>query len=197
MATPYQTQDLQTTQTKDVGYHSISAFFYLSAAVLLANVTIRYQGVDKVYQPDIATVVFGGLVWILVASTHVSMASFLGLTLFMTVPNPQGWVMFVSVFCFVMTFLWLIIFACGGHKNSSGWATADFLYHLIAAVFYLSASVILANETIAMKVWTSSTVIAYPFKYYQIDIAAVVFSFIATLLYFIHCIFSAMRWKSF
>ncbi|KTG06317.1 hypothetical protein cypCar_00006238 [Cyprinus carpio] len=41
----------------DVGYHSISAFFYLSAAVLLANVTIRYQGVDKVYQPDIATVV--------------------------------------------------------------------------------------------------------------------------------------------
>uniref|UniRef100_A0A9J7XH58 Mal, T cell differentiation protein b n=1 Tax=Cyprinus carpio carpio TaxID=630221 RepID=A0A9J7XH58_CYPCA len=157
MATPYQTQDLQTTQTK----------------------------------------VFGGLVWILVASTHVSMASFLELTLIMTVPNPQGWVMFVSVFCFVMTFLWLIIFACGGHKNSSGWATADFLYHLIAAVFYLSASVILANETIAMKVWTSSTVIGYPFKYYQIDIAAVVFSFIATLLYFIHCIFSAMRWKSF
>lgn len=50
----------------------------------------------------------------------------------------------------------------------------DFLYHLIAAVFYLSASVILANETIAMKVWTSSPAITYPFKYYQIDIAAVV-----------------------
>uniref|UniRef100_A0A8C2DW64 Mal, T cell differentiation protein b n=1 Tax=Cyprinus carpio TaxID=7962 RepID=A0A8C2DW64_CYPCA len=126
---------------------------------------------DILYLPEL---VFGGLVWILVASTHVSMASLLTLTAFMTVPNPQGWVMFVSVFCFVMTFLWLIIFACGGHKNSSGWATADFLYHLIAAVFYLSASVILANETIAMKVWTSSTVIAYPFKYYQIDIAAVV-----------------------
>lgn len=56
--------------------------------------------------------IFGGLVWILVASTHVKPE------------NPQGWVMFVSVFCFVMTFLWLIIFACGGHKNSGGWATA-------------------------------------------------------------------------
>lgn len=56
--------------------------------------------------------VFGGLVWILVASTHVAP------------PNPLGWVMFVSVFCFVMTFLWMIIFAAGGHKNSSHWAAA-------------------------------------------------------------------------
>ncbi|KAF4102149.1 hypothetical protein G5714_016949 [Onychostoma macrolepis] len=104
---------------------------------------------DILYLPEL---VFGGLVWILVASTHV------------TTPNPQGWVMFVSVFCFVMTFLWLVIFACGGHKNSSAWATADFIYHLIAVVFYLSASV---------------------------------FSYVATLLYFIHCILSAVRWKSF
>lgn len=56
--------------------------------------------------------VFGGLVWILVASTHVDP------------PNPLGWVMFVSVFCFVMTFLWLIIFVSGCHKNGSGWAAA-------------------------------------------------------------------------
>ncbi|XP_059374808.1 myelin and lymphocyte protein-like [Carassius carassius] len=146
---------------------------------------------DILYLPEL---VFGGLVWILVASTRVAMTSFLVLALTITVPNPLGWVMFVSVFCFVMTFLWLIIFASGGHKNSSSWAAADFLYHLIAVVFYLSASVILANETIAMKAFSD---IAYPFKYYQMDIAAVVFSFIATLLYFIHCIFSAMRWKSF
>lgn len=56
--------------------------------------------------------VFGGLVWILVASNHVAP------------PNPLGWVMFVSVFCFVMTFLWMIIFMAGCHKNSSGWAAA-------------------------------------------------------------------------
>ncbi|XP_059374810.1 myelin and lymphocyte protein-like [Carassius carassius] len=153
---------------------------------------------DILYLPEL---VFGGLVLILVASTSVAMTSLLLLVPIITVPNPLGWVMFVSVFCFVMTFLWLIIFASGGHKNSSSWAAADFLYHLIAVVFYLSASVILANETIAMKAFSD---IAYPFKYYQLDIkyyqmdiAAVVFSFIATLLYFIHCIFSAMRWKSF
>ncbi|XP_051503156.1 mal, T cell differentiation protein b isoform X1 [Myxocyprinus asiaticus] len=133
---------------------------------------------DILYLPEL---VFGGLVWILVASTLVQPE------------NPQGWVMFVSVFCFVMTLLWLIIFACGGHKNHSSWATADFIYHLIAAMFYLSASVSLATVTIKMKNELPKDL----FKYYQIDIAAVVFSYIATLLYFIHCILSAFRWKSF
>ncbi|XP_067310708.1 mal, T cell differentiation protein b [Pseudorasbora parva] len=131
---------------------------------------------DILYLPEL---VFGGLVWILVASTYVFPS------------NPQGWVMFVSVFCFVMTFLWLIIFACGWHKNSSAWATADFFYHLIAAMFYLSASVIMAFLTISLN-----SVLVFN-KYSQINIAAVVFSYIATLLYFIHCILSAMRWKSF
>ncbi|XP_071336153.1 myelin and lymphocyte protein-like isoform X1 [Trachinotus anak] len=81
---------------------------------------------DIFYLPEL---VFGGLVWILVASTHVDP------------PNPLGWVMFVSVFCFVLTFLWMIIFAAGGHKNSSAWAAADFAYHGLAAFFYLSAGV--------------------------------------------------------
>ncbi|KAM4607171.1 myelin and lymphocyte protein-like [Polymixia lowei] len=122
--------------------------------------------------------VFGGLVWILVASTHVEPA------------NPLGWVMFVSVFCFVMTFLWMVIFAAGGHKNSSGWAAADFAYHGLAAFFYLSAAVDLAFITFRAKTFSS-------FKNYQIDIAAVVFSYVATLLYFIHVILSSIRWKNF
>ncbi|XP_038593748.1 myelin and lymphocyte protein-like [Micropterus salmoides] len=130
---------------------------------------------DIFYLPEL---VFGGLVWILVASTHVAP------------PNPLGWVMFVSVFCFVMTFLWMIIFAAGGHKNSSGWAAADFAYHGLAAFFYLSAGVALANITINEK--QSDT-----FKNYQIDIAAVVFAYLATLLYFIHTILSSIRWKNF
>ncbi|KAL7873822.1 hypothetical protein AOLI_G00128930 [Acnodon oligacanthus] len=136
---------------------------------------------DIFYLPEL---IFGGLVWILVASTHVKPE------------NPQGWVMFVSVFCFVMTFLWLIIFACGGHKNKSGWATADFVYHLLAALFYLSASVPLATVTLDIR---NSTAVAEDvrFRYYQIDIAAVVFSYVASLLYFIHCVLSAIRWKNF
>ncbi|XP_047459609.1 myelin and lymphocyte protein-like [Mugil cephalus] len=130
---------------------------------------------DIFYLPEL---VFGGLVWILVASTKVSP------------PNPLGWVMFVSVFCFVMTFLWMIIFVAGGHKNRSGWAAADIAYHGLAAFFYLSAGVILAYITMVNKN-------KLPFKNYQIDIAAVVFAFLATLLYFIHAILSAIRWKNF
>nr|XP_020457323.1 myelin and lymphocyte protein-like [Monopterus albus] len=130
---------------------------------------------DIFYLPEL---VFGGLVWILVASTHVNP------------PNPLGWVMFVSVFCFVLTTLWMIIFAAGGHKNSSGWAAADFAYHGLAAFFYLSAGVALAFITLEKRDTN-------PFRNYQIDIAAVVFAFVATLFYFIHTFLSAIRWKSF
>ncbi|TWW78372.1 myelin and lymphocyte protein-like [Takifugu flavidus] len=130
---------------------------------------------DIFYLPEL---VFGGLVWILVASNHV------------VPPNPLGWVMFVSVFCFVMTFLWMIIFMAGCHKNSSGWAAADFAYHGLAAFFYLSAAVILAYITLLRKSVS-------PIKVYQIDIAAVVFAYVATFLYFIHTILSSIRWKHF
>ncbi|KAM9847688.1 myelin and lymphocyte protein-like isoform 2-T2 [Aulostomus maculatus] len=123
------------------------------------------------------SLVFGGLVWILVASTYV------------VPPNPLGWVMFVSVFCFVMTFFWIIIFASGGHKNGSGWAAADFAYHGLAAFFYLSAAVDLAYITFIIKEVNA--------KFYKIDIAAVVFAYVATLLYFVHAILSSIRWKNF
>lgn len=78
--------------------------------LVLINVII--QCAISIHALSSSLQVFGGLVWILVASTHVAP------------PNPLGWVMFVSVFCFVMTFLWMIIFAAGGHKNSSHWAAA-------------------------------------------------------------------------
>ncbi|XP_026216200.1 myelin and lymphocyte protein-like [Anabas testudineus] len=132
---------------------------------------------DILYLPEL---IFGGLVWILVASTYVNPA------------NPQGWVMAVSVFCFVMTFIWLVVFACGVHNNKASWAAADFIYHFIATVFYLSASTSLAFVTLLFSTANQSM-----FKSYQLDISAVVFSFVATLLYFIHTILSAMRWRSF
>ncbi|XP_066552980.1 myelin and lymphocyte protein [Amia ocellicauda] len=129
---------------------------------------------DIFYLPEL---IFGGLVWILIASTKVFP------------PNPLGWVMFVSVFCFVMTFLWLVLFICGVHQNSPGWAAADWAYHVIAAFFYLSAAVLLAFITLVNK--------NIDLKIYQEDISAVVFAYIATLLYFVHAILSAVRWKSF
>ncbi|XP_029963378.1 myelin and lymphocyte protein-like [Salarias fasciatus] len=123
--------------------------------------------------------VFGGLVWILVASTRV-------------VPdNPLGWVMFVSVFCFVFTTLWFFIFLCGANQ-SSVWPILDTVYHFVAVVFYLSAAVDLAYVTIVLS---SLAVTAEGLKIYRLDIAAVVMSYVATLLYFLHAIFSAIRWK--
>ncbi|XP_048843392.1 myelin and lymphocyte protein-like [Brienomyrus brachyistius] len=130
---------------------------------------------DMFYIPEL---IFDALVWCLVASTYV------------TPSNPQGWVMFVSVFCFVITFIWFFIFLCGGHRNSAGWAAADFAYHGLAAFFYLSSSVSLAYITLTFGPLLD-------LKYYRMDISAVVFSFISTLLYFIHAIFSANRWKTF
>lgn len=54
----------------------------------------------------VALQVCGGLVWILVASAKIQPV------------NPLGWVMFVSVFCFVMTTLWFFIFICGANQSS-------------------------------------------------------------------------------
>ncbi|XP_034007916.1 myelin and lymphocyte protein-like isoform X3 [Trematomus bernacchii] len=81
--------------------------------------------------------VFGGLVWMLVASAGFEPV----------VVNVMGWVMFVSVFCFVMTTLWFFIFLCGANRSSS-WPALDVGYHFVATVFYLSASVALAFITV-------------------------------------------------
>ncbi|NXS71021.1 MAL protein, partial [Pandion haliaetus] len=63
---------------------------------------------DVLFIPEI---IFGGLVWILVASSKV------------TVPILQGWVMFVSVFCFIMSTTLLCLYSCGAHGGSSSWVT--------------------------------------------------------------------------
>ncbi|XP_074503275.1 myelin and lymphocyte protein-like [Sebastes fasciatus] len=126
--------------------------------------------------------VFGGLVWILVASNFVSPA------------NPLGWVMFVSVFCFVVTTVWFFIFLCGANQ-SSVWPSLDVAYHFVAVVFYLSASVVLAFITLLRSQALTIAGTSEALKFYRLDIAAVVMSYVATLLYFLHAIFSAIRWK--
>ncbi|XP_056324523.1 myelin and lymphocyte protein-like [Danio aesculapii] len=132
---------------------------------------------DILYLPEL---IFGGLTLSLVASTYL-------------LPyNPQAYVISVTIFCFIVSFFWLMVFACGSHRNKSSWASADVAYHGFATLLYLSASVLLALITIGFaQVQNQITLI------YQLDVAAVVFSFLTTLLYFIHTIFSAIRWKSF
>ncbi|XP_047458184.1 myelin and lymphocyte protein-like isoform X2 [Mugil cephalus] len=124
--------------------------------------------------------VFGGLVWILVASTKIPDT------------NPLGWVMFVSVFCFIGTTLWFFFFLCGANQSSI-WPGLDVAYHFVASVFYLSASVILAYIT--FRTANFASISDELLKIYRLDISAVVMSYLATLLYFLHTIFSGIRWK--
>ncbi|CAL8367644.1 unnamed protein product [Gadus morhua 'NCC'] len=140
--------------------------------------------------PDIFFIpefVFGGLVWTLVASTLVDPT---------VSANPLGWVMFVSIFCFVMTTLWFFIFACGANQGGI-WPSLDVAYHFVAVLLYLSASVALAYVTVMLGTVASAVSLPPSFlKIYRLDIAAVVMSHLTTLLYFLHAIFSALRWKS-
>lgn len=55
--------------------------------------------------------VFGGLVWILIASSLVP------------IPLIQGWVMFVSVFCFVATTSLMVMYVFGTHGGETSWIT--------------------------------------------------------------------------
>ncbi|XP_073413600.1 myelin and lymphocyte protein-like [Dendrobates tinctorius] len=122
--------------------------------------------------------VFGGLVWILVASTRV---------LF---PILQGWVMFVSITLFICTTILLFMYIVGAHGGKATWTTLDAFYHYVASLFYLSASVLQAYATIV-----AADIRNVFFKEYQENIAAVVFSFLVTLIYVIHAVASLIRWK--
>ncbi|XP_026705249.1 myelin and lymphocyte protein isoform X1 [Athene cunicularia] len=132
---------------------------------------------DVLFIPEI---IFGGLVWILVASSKVPL------------PILQGWVMFVSVFCFVMSTTLLCLYICGVHGGSSSWVTLDVICQETAALFYLSAAVLEAYFTYEAGLSTNPLVTTI----YRENIAAVVFAFIATLMYVIHKVFSLLRWKS-
>ncbi|KAM8947229.1 myelin and lymphocyte protein-like [Pelodytes ibericus] len=128
--------------------------------------------------PDLLMIfelVFGGLVWILIAATTLPGTGLL-----------QGWVMFVSIGCFLFTFVIMMLYCVGSHKENSSWISMDAFYHSTAALFYLSASVLQAYLTVA---------ISGAGKVYQENVAAVVFAYLATLSYVIHAVFSLKRWK--
>ncbi|XP_069743781.1 myelin and lymphocyte protein-like [Narcine bancroftii] len=120
--------------------------------------------------------VFGGLVWILVASIKVYD------------PDTLGWVIFVSLLLFALTLLLLFCYLFGLPRNSSAWCFLDAFYHGIGSVFYFSGAVLVANATVRRD--------NLPGKIYDTLIAASVFAYVATVLYVIHAIFSFKRWKT-
>ncbi|XP_010071258.1 PREDICTED: myelin and lymphocyte protein isoform X1 [Pterocles gutturalis] len=144
-----------------------------STAHLPSGLSVLTTFPDVLFIPEF---IFGGLVWILVASSKVPL------------PILQGWVMFVSVFCFVMSTTLLCLYICGAHGGKSSWVTLDAIYQGTAALFYLSAAVLEATSTYFAQ--------ALQLIVYRENIAAVVFAFLATLMYVIHQVFSLRRWKS-
>ncbi|XP_070597643.1 MAL-like protein [Erythrolamprus reginae] len=114
--------------------------------------------------------IFGCWVWILVAATTVYF------------PLLQGWVMYVSVSSFVISFLLLLSYLFGFHKNFESWRILDSLYHGATAIFYLSAAALQANATINSEILPA----AFVPRYYQLNVAATLFAFITTLLYILH-----------
>nr|XP_014708187.2 myelin and lymphocyte protein-like [Equus asinus] len=127
--------------------------------------------------PDVLFIfelVFGGLVWILVASSLVPL------------PQTQGWVMFVSVFCFVGTTALLFLYLIGVRDTKASWKLLDIFYHFIAALFYLSASFLEGSAARTMAD-------GFLYEHYLENIAAMVFSSLATLLYMIHACASCCR----
>ncbi|NXR11144.1 MAL protein, partial [Semnornis frantzii] len=117
--------------------------------------------------------VFGGLVWILVASSKVQD------------PMLQGWVMFVSVFCFVMSTTLFCLYICGVHGGSSSWVTLVSGCGKPQGLTPLLCSLSAGTHGSPNKKLTGCCVC--PLQ---------VFAFLATLIYVIHEVCSLRRWRS-
>ncbi|XP_070368875.1 myelin and lymphocyte protein-like [Equus asinus] len=117
--------------------------------------------------------VFGGLVWILIALSQVPL------------PLLQGWVMFVSVSCFIGTTVLLFLYMCGANCGDA----LEAAYHCTAVLFYFSASVLEAWATLSMKD-------GFKYEHYLENVSATVFSCVTTIVYVVHVVFSLIRWKT-
>ncbi|XP_053348961.1 myelin and lymphocyte protein-like [Clarias gariepinus] len=148
-----------------------------SVRMLPSGTSVCSSVPDLLFLPELVS---GGLVWMLVAGTKVVPA------------NPQAYVITVALLCFITTFVWMMMFLCGVHNNRSSWATVDVVYHITAALLYLSASVLLAYVTAVISPFGQVITTQY-----KLDISAVVFSFWTTLQYVVHAALSALRWKTF
>ncbi|CAB1442656.1 unnamed protein product [Pleuronectes platessa] len=142
-------------------------------------------------------ILFGGLVWILVASSNVP------------VPLLQGWVMFVSVTTFFLSSAYLVILVTGlADRINTDWNFLDVFYHFIALLFYFAAFVLEAATTAARGVaHVNSTECGGCFPHprgniltvlsetqYGINVAATIFAFIVTLCYGCSMVMGFKRW---
>ncbi|XP_051921739.1 protein MAL2 isoform X2 [Hippocampus zosterae] len=147
-------------------------------------------------------ILFGGLVWILVASSNVP------------VPLLQGWVMFVSVTAFFLSSAYLFLLITGlADRINIDWNFLDVFYHFLALLFYFAAFVLEAATTAAnggaiITPLPNSTgtvmCIHYPRgnvftvmtdNQFNINVVATVFAFVVTLFYSCSLVMAFKRWR--
>ncbi|NP_001358488.1 MAL-like protein isoform 2 [Homo sapiens] len=111
--------------------------------------------------------IFGFLVWTMVAATHI------------VYPLLQGWVMYVSLTSFLISLMFLLSYLFGFYKRFESWRVLDSLYHGTTGILYMSAAVLQVHATIVSEKLLDPRI-------YYINSAASFFAFIATLLYILH-----------
>uniref|UniRef100_A0A8C3L506 Mal, T cell differentiation protein 2 (gene/pseudogene) n=1 Tax=Chrysolophus pictus TaxID=9089 RepID=A0A8C3L506_CHRPC len=133
-------------------------------------------------------ILFGTIVWILVASTQVPL------------PLLQGWVMFVAVTAWFLSVVFLCVFLFGyANRIAVNWNQTDFLFHGATFVFYFGAFLLQAattslhnyprglNSTTNMKILGDHE--------YNISIAASIFAFATAVCYGFSTALALRRWK--
>ncbi|XP_003408207.1 protein MAL2 [Loxodonta africana] len=132
-------------------------------------------------------IVFGGLVWILVASSNVPL------------PLLQGWVMFVSVAAFFFSLLFLGVFVSGMvTRINANWNFLDFAYHFTVFVFYFGAFLLEAAATSLHYLRCNTTTTTEPLltdNEYNINVAATIFAFVTTACYGCSLGLALRRWR--
>ncbi|XP_074057546.1 protein MAL2 isoform X2 [Macrotis lagotis] len=132
-------------------------------------------------------ILFGGLVWILVASSNVPL------------PLLQGWVMFVSVTAFFFSLLFLCVFLSGMvNRIDANWNFLDFGYHFIVFVFYFGAFLLEAAATSLHNLKCNVTLNVQTLlndNQYNINVAATIFAFVTTACYGCSLALALRRWR--
>ncbi|XP_072266804.1 protein MAL2 [Pyxicephalus adspersus] len=130
-------------------------------------------------------IIFGGLVWILVAASNVP------------VPVVQGWVMFVSVTAFVCSLLYLCVFLCGlVNMIQTNWNFVDLAYHFFTFVFYFGAFVLQAAVTSLANLEKNSTsILRLDNRRIGLNVAATIFAFAVTACYGCSTLLGFRRWR--
>ncbi|XP_032813489.1 CKLF-like MARVEL transmembrane domain-containing protein 8 isoform X3 [Petromyzon marinus] len=122
----------------------------------------------------ILEIVFGLLVWSLVAATNYT-----------TVP-PLGWVLFVAVFFWLLTIFFFVVdlFALYTRAQNINWSLVGFGYNLAAAVIYLTAAITDAASSNIYQGNERSHLVASTF-----------FAFVVTLLHGGSCFCDFRAWQ--